>query len=216
MRSLPYLAIALLVSVAELAAAEDPPQNTIREPLTAMERSATARLTRLHSARLWWNDDNRAMGASFKGSDANDASIRLVSRLPGLRTLVIVAPPENNLTDHGLAPLANLPNLELLSISGDRIGDEGLVHIQQLPKLRTLVLNCNVSDAGLEMICHLSNLEQLDLTQIACHRFRARLPPQFAEAQYVDPERNTDSRRRTGADRRIENGATTLPRQHRH
>ena len=92
------------------------------------------------------------IGISFKGDDANDRSLALASRLPGVRSLVLVATPQDRLTDDGLAALTRLPNLQLLSIAGNRITDAGMVHIGQLSNLRTLVLNCNVTDAGLEML----------------------------------------------------------------
>jgi hypothetical protein len=137
----------------------------IGQPLRASERSAAARLTRLRGARLWWNNENRVIGASFKGADANDHAIALASALPGLRTVVLVATPQSQLTDDGLAPLTTLPALELLSIYGNRTTDAALVHVGQMRKLRTLVLNCDVTDTGLETLSGLTNLEQLDLTQ---------------------------------------------------
>jgi hypothetical protein len=137
----------------------------IDQPLTPAERSATVRLTRLPGARLWWNNENRVIGASFKGDDANDDAIALASNLPGLQTMVLVATPQSRLTDDGLAPLTRLPNLELLSICGNRTSDAAMVHVAQMHKLRKLVLNCNLTDAGLETLTELTNVEHLDLTQ---------------------------------------------------
>ena len=137
----------------------------VAQPLTATERSSVAKLTRQRSAKIWWNKMNRAVGVSLKGEDANDRSLTLVSDLPGVRTVVLVASPQNQLTNQGLAPLTALPNLTLLSISGNRITDAGMTYVGQMRGLRTLVLNCDVTDAGIEMLTGLTNLEQLDLTQ---------------------------------------------------
>ena len=101
---------------------------------------------------------------------------RWPARLPGLRSLVLVATPEDQLSDHGLAAIPRLPNLQLLSIAGNRVTDAGMVHIGQLSSLRTLVLNCNVTDTGLEMLSNLQNLEQLDLTQT---QIRTPVPVRF-------------------------------------
>lgn len=137
----------------------------VTEPLTTAERAATIALTRQRATRLWWNKKNRVIGASFKGDDANDRSLALAGRLPGLRSLVLVATPNDQLTGNGLAAISRLPNLQLLSIAGDRVTDAGMVPISQISSLRTLVLNCNITDAGLEALSPLQNLEQLDLTQ---------------------------------------------------
>jgi Leucine-rich repeat (LRR) protein len=138
---------------------------TVEQPLTSTERSAVAKLTRQRSAKIWWNKMNRAVGLSFKGEDANNRSLLLASDLPGVRTVVLVASPQNQLTNEGLAPLITLPNLMLLSISGNRITDAGMTYVGQMHGLRTLVLNCDITDAGIEMLAGLPNLEQLDLTQ---------------------------------------------------
>lgn len=159
------VSIGLIGTVAAQQPAGPKQEPKIDQPLTASERSATAKLSRLRSVRLWWNDGNRVIGASFKGDDANDRAIALASNLPGLRTVVLVATPQSRLTDDGLALLTALPNLELLSICGNRTTDAAMVHVGQMHKLRTLVLNCDITDSGLEALSELSNVEQLDLTQ---------------------------------------------------
>lgn len=160
---------AVLSSLVGTVAAQQPTgtkqEPEIGQPLTARERSAAVELTRLREARLWWNDQNRVIGASFKGVDANDHTLALASVLPGLRTVVLVATPQARLTDNGLSRLTTHPALELLSISGNRITDTAMVHVGQMGNLRTLVLNCDITDIGLEQLSELSNLERLDLTQ---------------------------------------------------
>jgi hypothetical protein len=159
----------VLTGLAGTVAAQQPAQASkeppIVQPLTAAERLAAAKLTRLHDTRLWWNEGNRVIGASFKGDDASDRTLALASALPGLRSVVLVALPECQLTDNGLEELTRLPRLELLTIVGNRITDSGMVHVARLSTLRVLTLNCNVTDTGLELLAYLPNLERLDLTQ---------------------------------------------------
>ncbi len=159
------LLLACLPSVALAAEGSGEPDLTVTQPLTQIEKTSAAQLSRLHSVRLWWNDDNRIVCVSLKGTDANNRAVALSSHLPGLRALVLVALPQNHLTDNGLAPLASHSELQLLSISGDRLSDNALLHIQAISTLQVLVLNGNFTDAALEIISTLTNLRQLDLTQ---------------------------------------------------
>ncbi len=135
-------------------------------PLTPSEKSAAAKLTRLRSARLWWNDQNRIIGVSFKGIDATDRSLQLAGNLPLVESLVIVSLPENQLSNHGLAVLQKLPNLKLLSISGSSIDDDGLVHLRHATNLEAgLVLNGPFTDKALQHLQGMDKLRLLDLTQ---------------------------------------------------
>ncbi len=166
MKSIVHVMLVLIVFLAPLAQAdEEVPDLKVTQPLLQPEKSAAAKLTRMRSVRLWWNDDNRVVGVSLKGSEANDQAVALAGNLPGLRTLVLFALPENHLTDNGLAPLANVPALQLLSISGGRLTDAALTPLQGSSALRVLVLNGNFTDAALDTICSLPNLKQLDLSQ---------------------------------------------------
>lgn len=162
----PLLTVAALVTLLVPArGTTGEPAEQIARPLTAVERASTAKLTRLRTARLWWDERNRVTGVSFKGVDANDRAIALASNLPTVKSMTLVALPDNALSDNGLAPLANLKNLELLSIAGNRITDAGLLHLAGKTRLHTLILNGNFTDAGLATISSLPNLEHLDLTQ---------------------------------------------------
>lgn len=163
------LAAVLLACLATVASAfdEEDADLSVDVPLTQVERACAAKLTRLRSARLWWNDDNRIVGASLKGIDANDRAVALASQLPGLRTLVLVALPTNHLTDRALASFAGHPELRLLSISGDRLTDSALSPIAANSSVEVLILNGNFTDSACGIISNLSNLTYLDLTQ--CH-----------------------------------------------
>lgn len=156
----------LFVSVNSLGHAQEPAKEvTVAEPLTETEKACVAKLTCLRSVRLAWTKKNRVIGVSLKGTDANDRTISLSSNLPGMRALVLVAFPQNRLTNHGLAPLGKCQHLELLSIAGRQIDDGALVHIRDLPALKVLVLHGNFTDGAMDTVAHLTKLEQLDLTQ---------------------------------------------------
>ena len=166
MNTMVQLALALAVCMAPPAKAdEEVPDLKVTQPLLQLEKSSAVRLTRLSSARLWWNDDNRIVGISLKGRDANNYALSLASNMPGLRTLVIAAPHDNHLTNDGLAPIANVPGLWLLSITSDRLTDGALPPLQGNSTLRVLVLNGNFTDAALGTVVTFPNLKQLDLTQ---------------------------------------------------
>ena len=111
-RSVMVLSVILSSFVGTVSA--QPPQESrediaVDQPLTSTERSAVARLTRQRSAKIWWNKMNRAVGLSFKGEDANNRSLMLASDLPGARTVVLVASPQNQLTNEGLRPSSPCP-----------------------------------------------------------------------------------------------------------
>ncbi len=158
MRRLLILCALLILTAFHVTRAADPPQ-------TNMELIATARLTRMRGVQLWWNAKNRVVGASFKGRSASDRSIQLASQLPLLRTLVLMALDENAITNQGVALISQLPQLELLNISGTRIDASGIASLQSLTTLRTLVLAGNCDDQAMLVIAKLTNLEILDLTQ---------------------------------------------------
>ncbi len=168
MKPMVHLIAALVACLPlDVRAADDEtvPDLKVSTPLSQAERAATVRLTRLRSVRLWWNGDNRVVGVSLKGSDANNQAVALASQLPGIRTLVIVALPTNHLTNEGLAPVAQIPDLQLLSLAGGQLTDQALTAIQGSNSLRAVILHGNFTDAALPIITTLPNLQQLDLTQ---------------------------------------------------
>jgi hypothetical protein len=163
--SIACLLLPLTVSLTAAQQNDDEPDLTVTQPLTQVEKTSAARLTRLPSVRLWWNEHNRIVAASLKGADANDRAVALCGRLPGLRALSLAALPQNQLTNNGLAPLASHTELRALSIAGDRLGDEALLHVQSIPTLETVVLQGNFTDLALELVAVLPELSYLDLTQ---------------------------------------------------
>jgi Leucine-rich repeat (LRR) protein len=69
----------------------------------------------------------------------------------------------NTLDQAGLAPLLNLENLEVLAMSGCKIGDAGAAMLAKLPKLRALDVSfSNVQWSGVDALLQSPSLESLD------------------------------------------------------
>ncbi len=91
-----------------------------------------------------------------------------------------------------------------------------MVHVGQMRKLRTLVLNCDITDTGLETLSELTNLEQLDLTQskitdagmVYLKNF-AKLKTLILNGTQITNESLSDACR-------AEDPGESLPRQHVH
>lgn len=166
-RSTPLVFVPLLcLPVVTLAAEENELTDlTVSRPLSPAEKTSAARLTRFGGVRLFWNDKNRIVAASLNGTDATNHTVALTARLSGLRTLSLTPLPRTYLTDAGLAPLASHPALRSLRISGNRLSDKALVHLQTIPNLEILILHGNFTNDALDTISVLPNLKHLDLTQ---------------------------------------------------
>lgn len=86
------------------------------------------------------------------------------------------------LTDEGLAPVAELTNLERLFIGGERIGDGGLAHLQELNSLYQLGVSGNFTDRGLQQLDGLTNIRYLTIeskrgvSYLTRERFQRNLP----------------------------------------
>src|SRR5262245_31955876 len=83
---------------------------------------------------------------------------RIARDVPQMRQLFL--PPQ--CTDEDLGAIAQLTNLEVLSLGGE-ISDAGLVHLKLLPKLTNLGLTTNITDAGLVHLRTLTQLKHLNL-----------------------------------------------------
>jgi hypothetical protein len=67
----------------------------------------------------------------------NDAALVPIQGLTRLETLTLTG---NRITDQGLALIARMPALENLDLDATDVTDAGLVHLQSLKKLKTLAL----------------------------------------------------------------------------
>lgn len=97
---------------------------------------------------------------------------------------------DTQITNHGLRELRRLPNLETLGITSDQITDQGLVHLKELAQLESLVLECPVTDAGMQQLTSLKNLTYLKCGYGPARRVADRLsdPTQlkFDETPLID------------------------------
>jgi internalin A len=128
-----------------------------------IQREAVAAIQRAGGVTLYdweWNDGRPAQVAEPPGPRW------LVDRL-GVDYFGHVAhvwfrePP----SDEILAQVGHLGGLEILSLSGSRVSDAGLVHLSGLTQLKRLVLDdTRITDAGL---AHLEGLYQLETLTLA-------------------------------------------------
>ena len=97
------------------------------------------------------------------GPQATDADIDECVNLRRLKILEIQA--AGQVTDAGLVSLKELPQLEILILSGTQVTDAGFVHLKGLPQLSRLELSgTQVTGAGLVHLNGLSRLTWLDLS----------------------------------------------------
>ena len=104
---------------------------------------------------------------------ANTVNVSKTFDDAGLKTLIPVAPQlawldvsKTQITDAGLADVAQLPNLTRLHLEKTGITDAGIPHIAKLGKLEYLNLyGTKVSDAGIAQLKELKNLKKLFIWQ---------------------------------------------------
>ena len=96
------------------------------------------------------------------GSEMTDAGLeRLVADCPRLRQLTIDNSP---LTTRGLRCLGSLPQLEILRCYGTPIDDSVVEQFGSLDKLREIIGDVRVSNAGADSLAALPSLEHLSLS----------------------------------------------------
>jgi outer membrane protein assembly factor BamB len=96
----------------------------------------------------------------------SDASMPEIAKLVELRCLILkkTAFEKLKLTDVGLAALKPLGQLEVLSLYGNRVTNEGMQYVAEFEKLRVLDLSLvGINDSGVQALSPLEDLEQLYL-----------------------------------------------------
>lgn len=91
-----------------------------------------------------------------------------VARLKGLRNLKQVHISNSKMTDEGLSYLGGLPRVEELTLQGNRFTDRGLASLAGRTNLKCLcvgVVETDITDAGMDHLKGLSNLEVLGISQ---------------------------------------------------
>jgi hypothetical protein len=90
------------------------------------------------------------------------AAFAPLAGLPRLRVLSISGDP--SATAAGLEPIGRIATLETLTLYGSWVNDEAMAHLSQLPNLANLTLyNTSLTDAGVGQIERLENLKILRL-----------------------------------------------------
>ncbi len=111
-------------------------------------------------------DGNVYSVSMFNSSNVRDDVLRHLQGLPQLRRFSVGNTP---ISDAGLEHLGKLKNLESLVLNGrsaSRVTDAGVRHLGHLPCLKRLHLQqAQISDAGVETIKNLTNLEYLSLSR---------------------------------------------------
>jgi hypothetical protein len=109
----------------------------------------------------------------------DERDIAAMGQLAGLRQL---ATSHHGVTNAGLKSLTGLKRLEELFIGGEDLTDDGLAYLAELPRLSRLTLSGRFTDAGLAHLQKLPNLGMLEFTSganfypRALSDFRASIP----------------------------------------
>ena len=127
------------------------------------KEAALQRAVRLGGTRAIWSGEkqDRVIGLEFRGVHASNSTIASLAPLTDLRILSLSPDQPQRVTDRGLAPLAAMPELEYLGLTGTSVTDAGLEIIRSLPNLRRLELPAATTDAGLAIVAEAKQLEQL-------------------------------------------------------
>jgi hypothetical protein len=106
---------------------------------------------------------NKVEGIQVYGDWINETSTEAIGRHQRLRRLFIRSA---GLSDHELAPLVRLTNLETLALDQNPISDIGATHLSGFPKLITLGLNeTHFGDEGVARVVANRKIERLYLSK---------------------------------------------------
>lgn len=130
----------------------------------ADEAAARARLKKLgcsiqtegpHPGAVWYVEVDSTLARKAK-----EADLKLLKEFPKLRYLTVGLP----VSDAILKDIGEIPSLQRLSVSSNRITDLGLWHLRNLTHLRELYLGSpRITDAGLKYLKGLTELRILNL-----------------------------------------------------
>ncbi len=100
---------------------------------------------------------------SLSGGPLSDSALAYIAKLPSLKYLLLSG---DNFTDDGMAYIKNNQSLRILHFGNlNRLTDEALFHLSQMPRLERLALhyNRNITDAGIVHLTKLKSLKMLDI-----------------------------------------------------
>lgn len=100
----------------------------------------------------------------LRGPGFTDAGMDELSLVPHLRAVSL---NNTNVSVQGIAKLRSANELVSLSLCGASVNDEILAKLQSLPSLQYLqVVQANVTNEGVEAVCCLNGLRELDLIDL--------------------------------------------------
>ncbi len=133
-------------------------------PETWNERYAVAMLAKLGGAHLHYDvETHRVKGLALVNVGPTNTALGFAASLPALVELEVIAAPWQDFNDMGLAALRRLPRLEQLQLVGPHITDAGIAHLADLTNLQELSIDAPITDAALPALAGLSQLRVLDL-----------------------------------------------------
>jgi len=95
-----------------------------------------------------------------RNKQLNGEGLVHLKNLSSLRELWFYVTP---IQDFALEHIKHMRSLEVLSLQSTQVTDEGLVHLQGLPRLKKLILPSQISDQGLAQLKGLASLEELSI-----------------------------------------------------
>ena len=108
-------------------------------------------------------DGSSIIEVDFRGKNVTDASLEPLTKLPRLRSVLLLG---TDITDDGLKSLGKIPELQNLDLRECAVSNDGLAHLTSLKKLKALKLSgkngkCSVDDDGMVHVAKLKNLKVL-------------------------------------------------------
>ena len=130
------------------------------ETLCITLRKGWSDTSRLHQLRTMTGLKTLEIGGRQTTDERADWSgLAVLAALPNLQRLRL-----HGITDGGLAHLPQLPQLEVLDLSGSAVDGSGLRHLDDMPQLQALSLNRSaITDSGLASLRAVPQLEELRL-----------------------------------------------------
>lgn len=138
--------------------------------------------------------DTNLLNVDFRAEAPNIGDSHLVHLKPVAQQIVWLNLAGTQVTDDGLAALADLPNLRMLHLEKTAISDAGLAHVIKCAELTYLNLyGTKITDAGLGQIASLKKLQKLYLWQTAVtdagvKALKAALPDLMIDTGYNPPK----------------------------
>ncbi len=94
---------------------------------------------------------------SFNRTRLNDNGLAQLAEYPNLAKIGVLYAEDTKITDAGCVAFRTLKNLLVLNLGRTEITDEGIKHLQDMPRLYNLVLSDKVTDRGRQWLADHAN-----------------------------------------------------------